>query len=185
MLFRSSTDEFYLRGFDYFEDVPKPFKIAGKLAVPAGRYSWDNANFYYRGSEGRPYYLRADIYCCSFYNGNYFKADLIADYRVNRFLQLSPHYTYTFIHLPTGEIAIHLLAWDTAINFTPDMQLLTQIQFDNISHNFAMSMRYRWEYEPGQELFASFGQFGVIPGEPTFVPTTSQASIRLGHTFRF
>ena len=196
MLFRSengvyagvalrSTDEFVVRYYDNFESVPAIFKIAGKVPVMPGNYSWNNFNFYYRGSEARPFYIRSDIYCCSFYNGSYFKADLITDWRVSRYLHLAPRYTYTHIALPTGKVDIHLLAWDTEINFTPDMQLLTQVQYDNISQKFALSMRYRWEFEPGQEIFASVGQTGTVPGQPTFVPQTTQAVIRLGHTFRF
>ena len=81
-------------------------------------------------------------------------------------------------------VDIHILALDSAINFLPDMQLALQAQYDNISQNFALSLRYRWEYEPGQEMFVSVGQGAVIPGQ-TFVPHATQAAIRLGHTFRY
>jgi hypothetical protein len=81
-------------------------------------------------------------------------------------------------------VDIHLATADLIINFAPDMQLFTQVQFDNISEKFSLSMRYRWEYEPGNEIFASVGQAAVIPG-PVFTPQTSQAVIRLGHTFRY
>jgi len=70
------------------------------------------------------------------------------------------------------------------VNFTPDMQLFNEIQYDNISQNFALSMRYRWEYRPGDELFVSFGQAALIP-EARFKPQISQAVVRLGNTFRF
>jgi hypothetical protein len=82
-------------------------------------------------------------------------------------------------------VNIHLFASDIIFNFTPDMQLFTQVQYDNISEKFALSFRYRWEYEPGQELFVSVGQSAEIPGPPTFVPRSTQASVRLGRTFRF
>ena len=80
---------------------------------------------------------------------------------------------------------IHLVNADLRINFTPDMQVFGQVQFDNISENFAAAIRFFWEYEPGQQLFASIGQSAVIPGEPVFVPQSTQATIRLGQTFRF
>jgi hypothetical protein len=82
-------------------------------------------------------------------------------------------------------VNIHQLSTDFRLNFTPDMQVFGQIQFDNISQKLALSFRYIWEYEPGQELFASIGQSAVIPGEPTFTPQSTQATVRLGHTFRF
>ena len=75
-----------------------------------------------------------------------------------------PHYVATFIDLPTGYVAIHILSASGGVNFTPDMQILVQAQFDNISRNLGFSARYRWEYEPGNELFVSFGQDALIPG---------------------
>ena len=64
------------------------------------------------------------------------------------------------------------------------MQILLQGQFDNISRSFSFSARYRWEYEPGNEIFVSLGQNALIPGT-SFEPQTSLFSIRLGNTFRF
>ena len=178
-------DQIYLRAFNDFENVPTSFKLAGKVPVPAGRYTWTNIDPYITTSEGRPYVATFDVLCCSFYNGDYLRANLRLDLRPSPYFEVVPRYTYTYISLPTGLVNIHLLAVDLFINFTPDMQLFTQLQFDNISQNFTASIRYRWEYEPGQELFASVGQSAVIPGEPTFVPQSTQVSFRLGHTFRF
>jgi hypothetical protein len=178
-------DQYYFRVFNDFENVPANFKLAGKVPVPAGRYTWTNIDPYITSSEGRPYVATFDVLCCSFYNGDYLRANLKLDLRPNPYFDIVPRYTYTYISLPTGLVNIHLLAVDLFINFTPDMQLFTQLQFDNISQNFTGSIRYRWEYEPGQEVFASVGQSAVIPGEPTFVPQSTQATFRLGHTFRF
>jgi hypothetical protein len=79
--------------------------------------------------------MRLAVICCSFYNGNYFSIDVQTDFRPNSFFQFAPRYTYTFIDLPTGSVGIHLATFDFIVNFTPDMQLFTQAQFDNISQN--------------------------------------------------
>jgi len=70
------------------------------------------------------------------------------------------------------------------VNFTPDMQLAIEAQFDNISRDFAFSARYRWEYAPGNEIFAAIGQTAQIPGA-RFEAQTSLFSLRLGRTFQF
>jgi len=110
--------------------------------------------------------------------------DFQGDYRPNELFEIRPQYIYTFIHLPTGSVGIHLATLDFVVNFTPDMQLFTQAQFDNISQNFALSVRYRWEYRAGDEIFVSLGQAAMIPGT-TFMPQISQAIVRIGNTFRF
>jgi hypothetical protein len=180
-----SQDEVYLRVFNSYEDVPATFRIAGKVPVHPGRYEWTNINGFIETTNARMISARVDVMCCSFYNGDYLRTDFRLDIRPSALIQLVPQYTYTQISLPTGSVNIHLFTSDIILNFTPDMQLFTQIQYDNISENFALSFRYRWEYEPGQELFVSVGQSAFIPGEPTFVPQSTQATIRLGRTYRF
>ncbi len=64
------------------------------------------------------------------------------------------------------------------------MQLALQAQYDNISSRFGLSLRYAWEYEPGNDIFVGFGQSAVIPGT-TFKTGVTQLAVRLGHTFRF
>jgi hypothetical protein len=90
------------------------------------------------------------------------------------------------IELPTGNVDIHLFTIDSVVNFIPDMQLALQMQYDNISGNVGFSARYRWEYQPGNELFVALGQAGQLITNPNrFFAQTSLLSIRLGQTFRF
>jgi hypothetical protein len=105
-------------------------------------------------------------------------------YRPSPYFELMPAYHGTFISLPTGHVDIHLLSLDSVVNFTPDMNLALQVQYDNISQNFGLSLRYRWEYRPGDEIFFGVGQSASIPGTD-FVARTTQISLRLGQTFRF
>jgi hypothetical protein len=181
-------DLFNLRVINDFEDVPQVFRIASRVPVPVGRYGWTNIGGNISTSDARPYSAKLDVVCCSFYNGNSLVVDFQIDYRPVPLFQFGPHYTFTSVRMPTGSVDIHLAAVDVILNFTPDMQLFTQIQYDNISQKFALSMRYRWEYQPGNEIFASIGQGAVIPTlipNPTFTPQLSQAVIRIGNTFRF
>ena len=131
-------DQYYFRVFNDFENVPATFKLAGKVPVPPGRYTWTNIDPYISTSEGRPYVATFDVLCCSFYNGDYLRATLKLDLRPSPYFEIVPSYTYTYIRLPTGLVNIHLFTANVFINFTPDMQLFTQLQYDNISQNFRL-----------------------------------------------
>ncbi len=169
---------------NYYENVPDPFDLPGDVIVPGGKYNWTNG--YFSVDTGQASSLRGafQIECCSFYNGTYIDLVLSASYRLSGIMEIAPTYEATFIDLPTGYTDIHVLALDTIFNFTPDMQLVTQTQFDNISRAFGFSARYRWEYTPGDELFVALGQSALIPGTH-FRGQTTQLSIRLGQTYRF
>ena len=81
-----------------------------------------------------------------------------------------------FIRLPTGNVDIHVAALAGIVNFTPDMQLALQVQYDNMSGNFAFLGRFRWERAGGKrKLFIALGQAAIIPGT-TFSPYTQPNS---------
>ena len=105
-------------------------------------------------------------------------------FRPSTYFEITATHEANLIDLPTGTVDIHLATADAAINFTPDMQLALQAQYDNISENFGFSARYRWEYRPGNEIFVGLGQSAQLSNQG-FVAQTTQATIRVGQTFRF
>lgn len=169
---------------DYYENVPDDFDLPGDVPVFAGKYGWTNVSVFAQTPAGSPLRVRLEAECCRFYNGNYFRGDLRLEWRPNTTFIFLPSYTYTSIELPTGYVAIHVFAANIIVNFTPDMALRTQVQYDNISEAFGLSVRYLWEYEPGQEIFAAFGQSALIT-DGRFMGQVSQFSLRFGQTFRF
>jgi Carbohydrate family 9 binding domain-like len=179
------VDVIEMHFYNYFENVPATFLLPGSIPVPPGQYEWTNFAPRIDTTNGRAIVFTWQLECCHFYNGDYLNSDLAITVRYRDLLEFAPHYLTTWIDLPTGKVTIHVLQGVTTINFTPDMSLILQGQYDNISHNFGFAARYRWEYEPGQEIFAGFGQSATIPGLHDFQPQTTQFSFRLGHTFRF
>jgi hypothetical protein len=164
--------------------VPALFFLPNDVPIFAGSYEWNNFSARVRTFDGRLLRLDAEVTCCSFYNGSQFKTRVQLAFRPGPIFELVPTYEGTYIDLPTGQVDIHLATVDSVVNFLPDMQLALQAQYDNISENFGFSARYRWEYAPGDELFIAIGQSAMI-GNQGFIAQTTQATVRLGQTFRF
>ena len=179
-----NIDQADLNVLNYLENVPSSFSLPGGVVVPTGKYNWTNFATRVDTTQGRWWTFTVQTECCSFYNGNYFKSDNSVTFRFTPQLEVNPRYVVTLIDLPTGYVDIHVLQLNTVYNFTPDMQILLQAQYDNISENFGLSMRYRWEYSPGNDVFVGFGQSALVPGSD-FVPQTTQFSVRVGRTLRF
>jgi hypothetical protein len=173
-----------LRLIDSFENVPALFLLPASVPVPAGRYHWTNVGARFSSFNGRIVSADAEIICCSFYDGGSVDAKVSLTYRPSPYFEITPAYRGTFIDLPRGHVDIHLTTFDSVLNFTPDMNLALQVQYDNISGDLGLSLRYRWEYEPGNEIFFGIGQSAWIIG-PDFLARTTQMSLRVGRTFRF
>jgi len=183
-------DEVWFKLIDTAENVPAKFFLPGNIAVPAASYDWANLDVRFKTFDGRPLAIDTEITCCGFYDGRSVHLKSSLSYRPNAYFEFLPSYELTTIELPAGRVDIHLLALEAIVNFMPDMSLDLQGQYDNISANFAFLARYRWEYEPGNEIFVSFAQGAIVTGETFFSrqrfdPQRSLLSIRLGHTFRF
>jgi hypothetical protein len=177
-------DQLTLRVIDSLENVPAPFLLPRNVPVFSGTYQWANVNVGVRTFNGRLLTLQADVTCCRFYDGDAVVTRVTLIFRPSTLFEINVGHQANAIDLPTGAVDIHLATTDAVVNFTPDMQVALQGQYDNISENFALSTRYRWEYRPGNELFVGLGETALISNRG-FIGQTTQATIRLGHTFRF
>jgi hypothetical protein len=180
----NSADEGEFDLQNIYEFVPAPFDIADTIIVPAGAYEWTTFEASFETSDARMLALGVEVSCCNFYNGNALGLQVELGFRPNQYFEIVPGYEATFIDLPTGSVDIHVVEIVSVVNFTPDMQLAVQAQYDNISQDFGFLARYRWEYLPGSEFFAAFGQ-GALIGDSRFRAQRTELSIRLGHTLRF
>jgi hypothetical protein len=171
-----------------FEDVPAPFSFGGDAVVQPGKYNWFSIEPYIQTSLGRPLQLEADIYCCDFYDGHIFNSFVQLNWRPNGTFEIIPRYTVALIDLPSGSVDIHVFQLTANVNFTPDMQLSAQAQYDNQSQNFGLAIRYRWEFEPGNQIFIALGESSIINGpfwSPHYTSQVSAAAIRLGYDLRY
>ena len=177
-------DQVTLRLINSFENVPLVFFLPRNVPVPAGKYDWTNISMQLRSFNGRLLTLQADVTCCRFYHGSAVLTRVLLIFRPSTYFEINVGHEANSIDLPTGAVDIHLGTTDAVVNFTPDMQVALQAQYDNISENFGLSVRYRWEYRPGNELFVGMGHSALI-SDGGFIGQVTQATIRLGHTFRF
>ena len=177
-------DQITLRLVNSFENVPVPFELPRAVPILVGKYDWTNVNAGVRSFNGRVLSVQADLTCCRFYDGDAVVTRVNLIFRPSTHFEINVGHEMNAIDLPTGSVDIHLATADGVVNFTPVMQIALQAQYDNISENFSLSGRYRWEYHPGNELFIGLGQSALISNRG-FIGQTTQATIRVGHTFRF
>jgi hypothetical protein len=177
------VDRFSIKVTNFYESVPLTFLLPDSVPVFPGNYIWTNIGGRIQTSNVRVLQLTVEGACCSFYDGDGIETSAELAFRPNQYFEMSAGYEGTFIKLPTGAVDIHLLTLDSIINFTPDMQVAMQAQYDNISRNIGFLARYRWEFRPGSELFVALGQSAVVPNSRIKLQTT-QFSVRIGHTIR-
>jgi hypothetical protein len=176
-------NSFEVEVFNAYENVLEEFDIPGDVIIPIGGYNWTNFGVEFETSDSRLFALSVGFECCSLYEGDAIATEVGIGYRPSAFFELEADWELTMIDLPLGSVDIHVVTSNAVINFTPDMSLALQAQWDNISRDLGFLARYRWEFIPGSELFVAFGQ-GAIISNRGITAQRSQLSVRIGHTFR-
>ena len=183
----ANNDQLQIHLKNSYENVSS-FLLPGKVVVPTGEYTWNHVDVTMRTTQSRLYFINWEVDCCRYYNGNYLKSALSFDYIINETWAFVLTHTMSLIDLPTGQVNIHIAELSVTTNFTPDMHIDSQFQYDNITKRFTALARYRWEYEPGSELFVSLGEQSAITDpffHPHYASDNTRAQIRIGHTLQF
>ena len=125
-------DQVTLRVVNSFENVPAPFLLPRDVPVRMGKYDWTNVNLGVRSFNGRMLSLQADVTCCSFYDGDAVTTRVTLIFRPSTLFEINVGHEANAIDLPTGAVDIHLATTDAVVNFTPDMQVALQAQYDKL-----------------------------------------------------
>ncbi len=181
-------DELKVQASNLREVINQPFLIAGELPVPLGDYHFNQFYVVLNSSNSRKLIADVEVTCCRIYDGDYLGLNTILEFRLSKYFRLTAKHNMEKFEMPSGKLTVHIGSLDSSINFTPDMQIDTQMQYDNISERFSFSARYRWFPRPETEVFIAVGQTADMksnnfPGH--FDADQTQVTVRLGHTFRF
>ena len=181
-------DEFAVKVSNLREVIKQPFLIAGELPVAPGDYHFNQFNIVLNSTDSRKFIADLEVTCCRIYDGDYLGLNTSLEFRLSRYFRLTAKHNLERFELPAGNLTVHIGALDTSINFTPDMQIDTQMQYDNISERFSFSARYRWFPQPETEIYIAVGQTADMNSSSFprhFDADQTEVTVRLGHTFRF
>ncbi|MCG8440902.1 MAG: carbohydrate binding family 9 domain-containing protein [Caulobacterales bacterium] len=171
-----------------FEFVREPFLLPNDILVPAGEYEFGVVGLFAETADSRPLSVELDVECCGFVDGELLEVAAALEWRPSRYLLLELEQSRTRVSVTNGEVVIYVSSVEANLNLTPEMQLATQLQYDNISEDFTLFSRFRWEPTPGTELFLALAHSARLASAdfPTsFRSSQSGATVRVGHTFRF
>jgi hypothetical protein len=72
---------------------------------------------------------------------------------VTKRFSVEPSMSINRVDLPQGRYTAEQYRARTDYGFSPGMFASALLQYSSIDHSFSSNLRYRWEYQPGSELF--------------------------------
>ncbi len=136
-----------------YERLPAPFAINPGTTVPAGGYNYQNLRAQYLLGPQRTIAGRLALAHGSLFNGT--KTEASYNGRIGPIPQLAlePGVSLNWVRLPYGDFSAPVIT--SRVIFTPNARtaLSSLIQYNSSSHTLSSSVRLRWEYRGGSELF--------------------------------
>ena len=172
----------YLR---HYEFLPAPFAIAKDVLLPIGGYRFAEMMTSYqfgpqRGVNGTLSYSHG-----GFYGGDHTGLAYQGRAKLTTRLAVEPRMSFDRIMLPEGAFTTKLVSTRTTYDLTPRMFVAALIQYNSSVSSFGTNIRFRWEYQPGSDLFVVYGE-----GRDTSIPAlltlqNRSVVVKYTHLFRF
>jgi len=184
------VDLFFTNTYDLLQ---QPFTIASDVTIPIGAYTFSNSRVSYRFGAQRRLSGNVTVEHGSFYGGTKSAIAVGGGFgggggriEVSPQFALEPGLSFNRIELPQGSFITQLVTMRATYTFTPTMFVSALIQYNSSNNALSSNIRFRWEYQPGSELFVVYNEQRDTLVPQHFSELESRAFIvKLNRLFRF
>ena len=183
-----NSDQFGVRYARSDEHLLEPFPITEEISIPTGSYAFDAVQVQIVLGAQRAASGRIRLEHGAFFDGR--KTELAftrGRLQLTPRVSAEPTYAVSLVDLPAGAFTTHLVGSRTTFTVTPLMFTSALIQYNSSNRTMAANIRFRWEYQPGSELFVVYNDQRSTPGlRPGRLPIENRAVVvKLTRLFRF
>ena len=150
-------DMFFAGATDSYELLKQSFPMTPAITIPAGAYRFTNTRIVYAPGQQRT--VSGGL---SFDRGGFFGGERTGvGYTFGRIylssqLNVEPSLSFNWLELPEGEFRTDLVSVRTTYTLTPRMFVAALVQYNSTLDSLGTNLRFRWEYQPGSELFVVY-----------------------------
>ena len=164
----NSSDEVQFSATRRYERLPLDFLISPGVVVPAGGYLYDTYRVQYTLATQRKVSGRVSASQGSFYRGTRTTTDFTGRVGFSAHFAVEPTVTVNWVDLPFGRFTARLVGARFVVAPSARLGFSSLTQFNPGAHTLSSSVRMRWEYIPGSELFVVYSDgrdtaFGTFP----------------------
>ncbi len=138
------------------ERLAEAFAIAPDVTIPAGSYHWVRWRLEAQFASKRKVSGQATWWFGGFYGGRLSELTLTGTIRPWPVLIVEINASHNVGRVPEGRFVQDVIGTRFRVNFSPDLQLASYIQYDNQSRSIGSNTRLRWSFSPQGDLFVVY-----------------------------
>ena len=152
-----SGDVWTLEATRYLDRPTREFSIGG-VSIPAGDYRFQDVRGTLDLSTRRRVIGSLTLARGSFYQGRRTEAGYRGRIEVSPRLSVEPGVSINWLDLPQGATTTKLLTARTSFSLSARAFVSALVQYNSTGSSLSGSVRLRWEYQPGSELFVVWSE---------------------------
>ncbi len=180
-----SGDEFVVYPEWNREVLFEPFDITRDVTIPVGGYDFSRLVVGFETSNHRPVSLDVFGRFGDYYDGTRQGVSSELEWRPSPYWGMDAEVDFDTIDLPGGEFEVLVGQFGFRITPNPKLSWNTLVQWDSVSNNVGLNSRLRYIVSPGNDIFLVFNQGYLFTLERDFVAQGTEATAKVGWTFRF
>ncbi len=164
----ASSDQLAVEVSQAYERLVAPFTVVPGVVIPAGEYNFLQTKAMVTTGSQRPVSGTFTLTRGGFYGGTLSEFTWRGRAEFGAQLLLEPTLSVNVFDTPWGKGESNLLGSRVTYSLSPRMFASALVQYASSTHSVSTNARFRWEYQPGSELFVVYsdGRNTTGPGFP-------------------
>jgi hypothetical protein len=139
-----------------YEVIKEPFEIARGVVIAPGEYQFQNIQGTFYVPPQWRFTGRVNGLTGSFYGGTRREVGYDGRVEVTSQLAIEPRVSIDWVNLPVGEFISRLVGSRVTYAVSTRAALSALIQYNSSNSTLSSNIRFRWEYQPGSDLFVVY-----------------------------
>jgi hypothetical protein len=139
-----------------YESLEAPFQVTPGVVVPRGEYRFQQAKILYTSSPQRPVSGTLTLTYGGFYDGTLQEFTWRGRVEFGPRFYAEPTVSINKFKTPFGDGDANIISSRLTYTLSPRMFVSALVQYQSASDSLSTNARFRWEYQPGSELFVVY-----------------------------
>jgi hypothetical protein len=181
----SNGDQWAAEYSGQYENLELPFQVTPGVIVPVGEYDFQQAKLLFTSSPQRPISGTLTLNYGGFYGGTLKELTWRGRVEFGPRFYAEPTVSFNLFKTPYGDGDANIISSRLTYTLTPRMFASALVQYQSASDALSTNARFRWEYQPGSELFVVYsdGRNTTGPGFPEL--DNRSLVVKITKLFRF
>jgi hypothetical protein len=167
----------------YYERIPEDFEIADDVFVKAGEYNWWRYRFEFQSASKRRVTTKISWWFGTMYDGTMDQLQIDLTWKPSHKLNLGFQGERSWGKLPSGDVDIQLARARVGLFLTPNFQILSFLQYDNITKSLGLNTRLRFTYRSLLDIFLVYNR-NWLDTQGRFLSELNQFFIKFQYSWR-